>query len=179
LPPELPLDWSAFEAALRAKTPVPVADLHAALEELLPPLPPAIAAKAKASAASADAAELAHRRQGARTSHLHERDRPMSLQPGTYKARAISADFGESEKGTQFIAVTFVIEFAGDGDSPGTSETITWFGYCTDKTSERTIESLRYCGCTFPGSDISRPTGSATARDVVLEKNRNEAHPCV
>ncbi len=67
-----------------------------------------------------------------------------------YQAKAVSCGFGTAESsGNTQIGITFEIvnhpEFAG--------ETITWLGHFTDKTSERTIESLQYMG--WRGDDLS------------------------
>jgi len=69
---------------------------------------------------------------------------------GTHKARACAAEFGTSKnKGTFCVEVDFVIT-----DGPSAGEHITWAGYFTDNSTQRTLESLRYCGCQFPGGDL-------------------------
>ena len=71
------------------------------------------------------------------------------MNPGTYQAMAKGAVLTESGvKKTPQVSVEFEIcsaEAAG--------ERITWYGFLTDKTTERTLESLRYAG--WRGSDIS------------------------
>jgi len=91
----------------------------------------------------------------------------MTLAPGHYKARAVEGDFGVAGTGTKQVAVLFQI---ADGESQG--EHITWYGYFTPSTSERTIESLRHCGCTFPGDDLTNLDG-LTSNEVglVLEED--------
>jgi hypothetical protein len=69
-----------------------------------------------------------------------------------YKGRAVSWGLGTTEKGNPQIAVTFVITTAG-----ADLEEITWYGYFTDKTEERTIQSLRYCG--WQGDDFTNLDG--------------------
>ena len=64
---------------------------------------------------------------------------------GTHRAHAIDSVLGMTGTGKEQIAVMFEIE--------ETSERITWYGYFTDGTFERTIESLRYLGWT--GSDLA------------------------
>lgn len=73
------------------------------------------------------------------------------LNPGTYKARAVSAALEKSaQKGTEQVNVTFRTE---------SGETIHWIGFFTEKTQARTIESLMLCGwngddfATFAGVD--------------------------
>src|SRR5262249_27702083 len=69
--------------------------------------------------------------------------------------RAINAEFGTSKKkSTSFVLVNFEIT---QGEHAG--EILSWNGYFTTNTEERTIESLRYCGCEFPGNDITDLTG--------------------
>src|SRR4051812_5203366 len=71
------------------------------------------------------------------------------LPAGTFAAVARGAVLTESaNKKTPQIVVNFEIttaEYAGNR--------IDWFGFLTDKTTERTIESLRYAG--WRGSDLS------------------------
>lgn len=69
---------------------------------------------------------------------------------GSYKARATQVLLTKSsQKGTPLIQVNFQIQ--DEGEHHG--ETIRWDGYLTEKTAERTIESLGHCGWT--GDDIS------------------------
>lgn len=86
----------------------------------------------------------------------------MTLAPGHYKARAVEGDFGVAGTGTKQIAVLFEIT---DGEAHG--ERVTWYGYFTQATAERTIESLRHCGCTFPNDAIDNLDG-LTANEVGL-----------
>jgi len=74
----------------------------------------------------------------------------MALQAGTYRARAtkaLLAQVGKNE--TPAMQVVFQIQDEG----PHQGETIRWDGWLTDKTQDRTIESLQHCGWT--GDDIS------------------------
>lgn len=73
---------------------------------------------------------------------------------GKYQAKATGGEFGvKNDK--DFCAVNFEIT---EGELMG--ETITaWLYFSTDKNTERSIESLRYCGCTFPGNDITNLAG--------------------
>jgi hypothetical protein len=73
----------------------------------------------------------------------------LPLIKAKYLARAVACSFGTSSKGNHQIAVTFEIldhdEFAG--------QEITWLGSFTDKTTERTIESLQHMG--WQGDDLA------------------------
>lgn len=74
---------------------------------------------------------------------------------GTHKARACAAEFGTSStKGTFCVEVDFVIS-----EGPNEGEHITWAGYFTDAATQRTLESLRYCGCQFPAGDLMNLEG--------------------
>lgn len=60
---------------------------------------------------------------------------------GTHKARAKEWALGLSQTGKEQIAVLFEIT-----SGPHAGKSITWFGYFTDQTVDRTLESLRHCG---------------------------------
>jgi hypothetical protein len=51
------------------------------------------------------------------------------------------AQFGETSTGNPQVAVQFAIL-----DGPQQGRRVTWFGFFTEKTIKRTIESLRLCG---------------------------------
>lgn len=77
----------------------------------------------------------------------------MALVPGKFLARARGAQLGVAGTGTEQIAVEF--EVTEEGDYRG--ERITWFGFFSDKTYERTLEALRHCG--WQGDDLRDLTG--------------------
>lgn len=63
-------------------------------------------------------------------------------------AYAISTEFGFAKNGTEQIAVTFQIV---DEDADGKRGALhgsrrVWYGFFTDNTEDRTLESLRHCG---------------------------------
>jgi hypothetical protein len=77
------------------------------------------------------------------------------LAKGKYKARGLSAEMGKSDqKGTPYVKVQFRV--AGGSDD---GATISWNGYYTELTEDRTLESLRACGCTFPNGDATNFDG--------------------
>lgn len=77
------------------------------------------------------------------------------IAPGTYKARAVSAAMEKSgEKGSDQVHVNFRLE---------SGEELDWFGYFTEKTESRTLESLVLCG--WNGEDFITFAG-ITANDV-------------
>lgn len=87
---------------------------------------------------------------------------------GEYVARATPAsEWGESSRGKEECRIKFRIE---EGEHKG--ETITAFQYAsTEANAAITIKSLRICGCTFPGDDITDLSGidANQVRIVVVE----------
>lgn len=67
------------------------------------------------------------------------------IEPGTYTARATEIDFGEASNGTPQIAVLF--------EAVDTGETITWYGYLTEKAAKYAVQALRTMG--WQGDDLS------------------------
>ena len=92
----------------------------------------------------------------------------MKVQAGSYKARAVNGDFGTSKsKGTSYVRVGFQIV-----DGPFAGSTVTWDGWITDKTRQRVVDSLAYCGCTFPSDDFTDLTGLGDQEvEIVVEDN--------
>lgn len=75
-------------------------------------------------------------------------------------AKRETADVGRTPNtGTQFVLVTFDLL---NPDDKLSGESVSWQGWLTDKTSERTIQSLLYCGWdgedwdTFEGIDRNK-----------------------
>ncbi len=80
-------------------------------------------------------------------------------------ARGIDVELGVSDTGKEQVAVRFKIEGGKDD-----CEEIVWFGYFTDKTAERTLESLRYCGWdTFDLGDLSAEVIGRNIVQIVVE----------
>jgi hypothetical protein len=75
-------------------------------------------------------------------------DKMKMLEEGIFKARARDWKLGVTSNGKEQVAVAFRLE---DG------RTITWYGYFTDKTLDRTVETLRICG--WDGNDPRDLTG--------------------
>lgn len=74
-----------------------------------------------------------------------------------------TAQFGTSKNGKDECVIAFTIL-----DGPNTGERISAYLYfSTDAGMARSIESMRYCGCTFPGEDITNLEGLGS-RDVQL-----------
>ena len=84
----------------------------------------------------------------------------MALDPGTYTAKAANAVLTESKNGTPCVQVEFQ---ADEG-------TITWWGYLTEKTVERTLEALRYCGWSNDDLSDMKGIGSRAVQIVVANE---------
>ena len=85
------------------------------------------------------------------------------LTTGKHPAIARSWDFGLTKKDLPQVAVEFEIV---DGEDAG--EFITWYGYFTDDTEPRPLESLRACG--WQGDDVSDLKGMGSRKvSLVVE----------
>jgi len=86
------------------------------------------------------------------------------IQQGTYIAKAIKPAALEKspEKGTPCVRVTFKL---ADGGA-----TIDWVGWLTEKTRDRTVESLEYMG--FDGTDLETVTKNDV--QIVIEPEEYE-----
>jgi hypothetical protein len=83
------------------------------------------------------------------------------IKPGSYQAYAREFVFGRASTGTEQIAVSFEI---AEGELKGRN--ITWRGYFTDATQERTLESLEHCG--WDGKNLTKMTGLGTRVAVIV-----------
>jgi hypothetical protein len=72
---------------------------------------------------------------------------------GTYKARAINSVLGVAGTGTEQIVVTFEIT----QDGPRKGEQHAWYGFFTDATTSRTLDSLESAG--WDGDSLEKPQG--------------------
>ena len=86
------------------------------------------------------------------------------LNPGRYTARAVEAALGKTNGGKPQVAVLFEVT---QGDHIG--EQITWYGYFTDKTEQRTYESLTACGWT--GDNLATLDGIDTEEVSLVVKH--------
>jgi hypothetical protein len=75
------------------------------------------------------------------------------------RSKAQEWALGESEKGSAYIGISFKVK-----DTDGEEKFVSWRGFFTEATTERTIESLRAMG--FEGDDLSNLVG--------LDKNEVE-----
>lgn len=91
------------------------------------------------------------------------------ISEGAHTAVARSFELGETSKGNQQIAVLFEIV---EGVDQGC--TIVWYGHFTDKTTDRTMESLRYCGWTCNDVTVLTGLGSKLVQIVVEHETQQE-----
>jgi hypothetical protein len=68
---------------------------------------------------------------------------------GKHSARGSDPQFGFTDGGKPQVSVTFTITDEGEANG----REIVWFGYFTEKTEARTLESLRICG--WEGDDLT------------------------
>lgn len=96
---------------------------------------------------------------------------------GRYRARAIpgSAQLGYTSKGTEQIVVEFELL-----DEQWAGRTMTWYGFFSEKTQERTIESLRIAG--WSADDLTDMTGlgmSEVSLAVDHEEYKGKMHASI
>lgn len=83
------------------------------------------------------------------------------ITPGTWKARAVEGTLKKPKEGAlPYVGVGFTIL-----EGPNEGQSITWYGYLTEKTLQRTMEALGYCG--WQGDMLDDLTG-ITDNDVYL-----------
>lgn len=88
------------------------------------------------------------------------------IEAGTYRARALTAALGETKAGNEQVGVQLELL-----DHEGQS--ITWYGYFTEKTTEGTFKALRTLG--WQGTDLSDLTGvDANEVQIVVERETYE-----
>jgi hypothetical protein len=97
----------------------------------------------------------------------------MSLKPGQYKAVPSNWGFSKTpEKGTEQIFVEMLID-AGES-----TETLTWFGYFTDKAKDRTIETIYKLGFNgdFDGLASGHDTKALDISNQVMVTIENDTY---
>ena len=77
------------------------------------------------------------------------------INAGTYRAHATKAELGFTKKGDPQVAVTFRLL-----DDEVADQELTWYGYFTEKTKTRTLESLVHAG--WDGEDPDELAGLGT-----------------
>jgi hypothetical protein len=90
---------------------------------------------------------------------------PTNIPDGHYRARCKSAELCLTSAGNEQIQAIFELL---DPDYDGV--TVPWWGFFTEKTAERTMQSLRYCG--WQGDDLTSLEGVST-NEVSVEVEQN------
>ena len=89
---------------------------------------------------------------------------------GTYRAIPVDATLGKTGTGKEQVAIMF--ELADESE-----QRIPWYGYFTDATFDRTIESLRHLG--WHGADLSEfaaglPDGVNAEVEIVIDHEADQ-----
>lgn len=98
----------------------------------------------------------------------------QDIPDGVYRARAREGALTTSKTDKPMLVVTF--EIVDDGEWKGAC--MTWRGFFTEKTTDRTFESLRYCG--WRGDDINNLDGikdNEVELDIKREKYKEKWEP--
>jgi hypothetical protein len=92
------------------------------------------------------------------------------IAPGRYRARGVEAALGMTGTGKEQVAILLRVVEEG-GENHGAE--LTWYGYFTEKTAERTLESLRHLGWT--GDDLTDLSGiDANEVSIVVEHEEGQ-----
>ena len=76
----------------------------------------------------------------------------MEYNVGRYRAKALDGELGYSSNGNEQVMVKFEIL-----EGPDTGKSITWWGYFSEKTADRTLKALMDAG--WDGQDVSVLSG--------------------
>lgn len=90
---------------------------------------------------------------------MAENEQSNLLRAGRYKARAVDGALGATKKGMPEVAIMFELT-----EIPG--HRLAWYGFFTEKTEDRTLESLFHCG--WDGESIEQLAG-ITENEVELD----------
>jgi len=80
-----------------------------------------------------------------------------NLDKGSFRAQAVigTATLGVSSKGTDQVGVEIEIL-----EGPGAGEKKTWYGYFTEATAQRTVESLKHMGWSGVWGELAETVGT-------------------
>ena len=90
------------------------------------------------------------------------------MEAGKHKAKALDYKFGRSAKKNEQVLVTF--EFT---DGPNKGKRMGWYGHFTEKTIDKTLESLEICG--WDGASLAEMKGFGSQEvELVLEPEQGD-----
>ena len=91
-----------------------------------------------------------------------------AITPGKYRAKAVAHKLGKTSKGTEQVYIDFELT---SGEHKG--QHLPYYGYFTEATAERTLESLEYCG--WDGNSLGEMRGLGSKEvELVVELERND-----
>ena len=95
----------------------------------------------------------------------------MSESIGTFTAKAVGAEWGETNDGKPQIGVEF--EVTAKGEYLG--RRWSWYGSFTEQTAKRTVQSLQYCGARMRDDDVTDLVGfDKNEVGIVVERDTYE-----
>lgn len=95
-----------------------------------------------------------------------------AVTPGRYRARAVDHKFGKTSKGTDQIMVAFEVT-----QEEHKGHRFYWYGFFSDKTIDRTLESLEACGWDGKGfKDMTSLRKNEVELVVETETNEGETY---
>lgn len=95
-----------------------------------------------------------------------------AITPGRYRARAVDHKFGKTSKGTDQVLVTFEVT-----QDEHKGHRFYWYGFFSEKTIDRTLESLEHCGWDGKGfKDMSSLRKNEVELTVENETNEGETY---
>ncbi len=90
------------------------------------------------------------------------------MTPGTYRAKAKSHKFGRASTGSEQVYIDFEI-----ASGPHAGKRIPAYLYFTEKTADRTLESLEYCG--WDGGSLKELKGLGSKEvELVIELEKRQ-----
>lgn len=86
-----------------------------------------------------------------------------AITPGKYRAKAVAHKYGKSSTGKEQLYIDFEIS-----SGPHAGKHMPYYGFFTDLTADRTLESLEYCG--WDGKSLKELKGFGSKEvELVIE----------
>lgn len=90
------------------------------------------------------------------------------LEDGTYRARALEAEVGETSTGKEQVIVRFELL-----DPPHTNRKITYYGVMTERTEKSVVKGLMVCGWDGASEDFAGITRNEVDLEIEVEEGRD------